>query len=109
MNYIIPQHKFKHVIFKYLDNKFNSFKKVYSKDYDNSVFYVLGEKIMAEYIIKQSALVLDWNLWSEIFDMFSFKFSSELQEIVQEWVNDRFELKNSVVDFHDFDEDFYNL
>jgi hypothetical protein len=109
MNYIIPQHKFKHVIFKYLDNKFNSFKKVYSKDYDNSVFYVLGEKIMAEYIIKQSALVLDWNLWSEIFDMFSFKFSSELQEIVQEWVNDRFELKNSVVDFHDFDDDSYNL
>ena len=109
MNYIIPQHKFKHVIFKYLDNKFNSFKKVYSKHYDNSVFYVLGEKIMAEYIIKQSGLVLDWNLWSEIFDMFSFKFSSELQEIVQEWVNDRFELKNSVVDFHDFDDDSYNL
>jgi hypothetical protein len=109
MNYIIPQHKFKHVIFKYLDNKFNSFKKVYSKDYDNSVFYVLGEKIMAEYIIKQSALVLDWNLWSEIFDMFSFKFASELQEIVEEWVNNRFELEKSIVDFHDFDGDFYDL
>jgi hypothetical protein len=73
------------------------------------VFYVLGNRIMAEYIIKQNALVLDWSLWSEIFDMFSFKKTPDFQKIVGEWVNDRFELKNSVVDFHDFDDDFYNL
>jgi hypothetical protein len=105
MKYIIPQEKFKHIIYKYMDDKFNTFESVYSKQYHNSKFYVLDGRIMAELMPTQQAVILDYYFFTEVFDMFSFKKISEFQKVMKEWANHRFDWENSIVDFHNFEEE----
>ena len=103
MKYIIPQEKFKHIIFKYIDDKFNIFDTVYSKQYHNSKFYTLNGRIMAELIPTQQVVILDYDFWEELFNMFSFKKTSEFQKIMKEWANHRFDWENSIIDFYGFE------
>jgi hypothetical protein len=105
MKYIIPQEKFKHIIFKYMDDKFNTFESVYGKNYHNSKFYMLNGRIMAEVIPKIQAVVLDYYFFTEVFDMFSFKQMSEFQKVMKEWANHRFDWENSLFDFHNYEEE----
>ena len=105
MNYSIPQEKFKHVIFKYMDDKFNSFERRVSVYYPNSFFYVEGNRIMCEVIPTQKALVVDWSLWEDIFNTFSFKKTPEFQNVMNEWVKKKFDWDSAIFDFHDFDDE----
>lgn len=102
MNYSIPQQKFKKIIFKYLDNKFDSFSKLYNQKFPAGVFYVLDDQIMAEVIQQQNAVVLNYDLWSNVFTLFDFRKTSEFQNVLSEWGDERFGLQNSLIDFHDF-------
>jgi len=109
MKYEIPQYKFKSVIFKFLNNHFDSYEKVYSKKFPVGYFYVLGDKIKAEVIPTHNALMLDWSLWNEICDVFSFQYIKDVQKIVGEWADDRFGMENTLVDLNEFIEDRYDL
>lgn len=109
MKYTIPQERFKHVIFQYLDNKFDSFTKVYSVKFYLGYFYVLGTKIMAEIIPQQNAVILDYDLFEDVMSTFSFGKTSEFQFILKEWAENRFGMENPVVDYHAFVENVNDL
>ena len=115
MIYVIPQENYKNAIFHYMDKLFNSYEIFEHPNFENSLFYVLDNHVIAEIILYPNSdkivFILDHPIWEQIYDIFSFEKTSHLQKILKEWVEIKFNKDVIGVDFayfRDFENEFFN-
>lgn len=112
MKFLITENKLQAAVSKFLTNEFSKLKKFKSRIFPTGEFYIDSEGgIMAE-VVKVSyvnAIVVDYRLWVLLSDFFSVETTKELQTLISNWANDYFDMKDTLVDFREFQETIDDL
>jgi hypothetical protein len=106
MKYLITESQKDKVVGKYLTNLFDTLGKFKSEKYPVGTFYANNNgKIIAE-VYKSThsfVVVIDYDVWSHISDLFGFGGIREMQDSISKWADNYFGYNNTLVDFGEYD------
>jgi hypothetical protein len=110
MKFLITENKIYKVLSHYMSDKFDNLKPYKSRIFPVGRFYLndIGG-IESEVIDKVQGVILDYNLWVEIADLFLFQSIREQSDALEYWAKEYFGFESPLIDFREFMETIEDL
>ena len=110
MRFVISENKINKALSAYMYYKFDGLKPYKSKVFPVGLFYLNDAGgIEAEVIDKVQGIILDYNIWAEIADLFLFDSIKEQSTALEYWAKQYFGFENPRFDFREFVETIDDL